>query len=393
MPGFTLEHLGIAVSDAAEAIALFEKLLGAKPYKVEIVEREGVRTYFLGDGAEVGAAPKLELLEALNDESPIARFIEKRGPGLHHVAFEVADIKAEMARLASLGFQLLSDEPKPGADDKSIVFLHPKSTGGVLVELCQSVEQPPQKISVPFNSGELATFVSGPEDAPPLVVLHAALGSTEMEMRRLTRLWEKDFRVYALDFMAHGDSDPFPSQELSLERFAENVITLLDSQDIPKAHLFGFSMGGSVALNAAYTYPDRFDRLSIHAHNVQWSELERDTMVGTMQSALDDPMSFWSKRLSQTHGAAHWRDLVERMIAFTTALPKKRFAVEELETIEHPTLVSTGDRDHFFGLGHSLMLHAALPNASLAVVPGSGHTIQTVTPESFTKMVTKYLLG
>lgn len=391
MPRFRLEHLGIAVSDAAEAVALFEKLLGVKPYKVETVEREGVRTYFIGDDGEADAAPKLELLEALNHESPVARFIEKRGQGLHHIAFEVDDIEAEMRRLAPLGFQLLSDEANPGADGKSIVFLHPKSTGGVLVELCQSAEQAPKQVAIPFKNGELAAFVSGPEDASPLVVLHAALGSTEMEMRRLTRLWEKDFRVYALDFMAHGASDPYHGHELSLEVFAENVIAVLDSRAIPKAHLFGFSMGGSVALYAAYKYPERFDRLAIHAHNVQWSDSEKDSMVGAMQSALDDPTSFWSKRLAQTHGEDHWTDLIERMIAFTSALPERRFEENSLATIAHHSLVSTGDSDQFFPLQHSLMLYSTLPNARLAVLPGIGHRIQTVEPKSFAEMVQQHL--
>ncbi len=391
MPGLTLEHLGIAVADASEATALFERLLGATPYKVETVEHEGVRTYFIGDGGDAGASPKLELLEAIRPDSPVAAFIEKRGPGLHHIAFEVEDIEGEMVRLASLGFQLLSDEAKPGADGKHIVFLHPKSTAGVLVELCQSVE--PEPIVVPFEDGNLAAFVSGPQDAPPVVVLHAALGSTIMEMRRLTRTWEKDFRVFALDFMAHGDSDAFDGQELSMERFATNVIALLDESGIDKANLFGFSMGGSVALYAAYKYPNRFNRLAIHAHNVQWNEHERDLMVGRMQSALNNPDSFWSKRLAETHGSGRWQDLVQRMIAFTTALPGKRFEQDDLAIISNPTLVSTGDSDRFFALRHSLNLYSSLPNASLAVLPGVDHPIQTVDAEPFAKMVTEHLLG
>ena len=144
MSRFTLEHLGIAVTDASEAVALFERLLGAKPYKVETVEHEGVRTYFFGDGGKAGSAPKLELLEPLGPESPVAKFLDKHGPGLHHVAFEVDDLEAEMERLASLGFRLLAHEPQTGADGKRIVFLHPKSTGGVLVELCQTMESKPE---------------------------------------------------------------------------------------------------------------------------------------------------------------------------------------------------------------------------------------------------------
>ena len=393
MPHFTLEHLGIAVTDASEAAELFEKLLGTKPYKVETVEHEGVRTYFIGDGGEPDAAPKLELLEALHPESPVAAFLEKRGPGLHHIAFEVDDIEAEMARLAALGFRLIADEPKAGADGKRIAFLHPKSTGGVLLELCQSVEVEPTQLAIPFKSGNLAAFVSGPEDAPPLVVLHAALGSSELEMRRLTRLWEKDFRVYALDFMAHGASESFDGHALSVEAFADNVLALLDTTGVEKAHMFGFSLGGGVALLAAHKHPERFDHLAIHAHNVQWIQTEAERMVGAMRSALDDPGSFWAQRLAQTHGENHWQDLVRRMITFTEPLPDHHFDQDDLASIAHPTLVSTGDRDRFSPLRHALNLYSTVPNGRLAVLPGVDHPIQTVEPESFARMVSDHLLG
>ncbi len=118
----------------ASANALFTKLFGKQPYKTEAVEREGVSTSFFQMGET-----KIELLEATNPDSAIAKFIEKKGEGIHHIAFEVEDIKAEMTRLEKEGFTLLSKEPQKGADNKLICFLHPKSTNGVLVELCQSV--------------------------------------------------------------------------------------------------------------------------------------------------------------------------------------------------------------------------------------------------------------
>lgn len=127
-----IEHLGIAVKNIADANRLFTALLGSAPYKAESVEREKVTTSFF----KVGES-KVELLEATDPASPIARFIEKNGEGIHHVAFEVEDIRAVMHRLKEEGFQLLSEEPKEGADNKLICFLHPKSTNGVLVELCQ----------------------------------------------------------------------------------------------------------------------------------------------------------------------------------------------------------------------------------------------------------------
>ncbi len=127
-----IEHLGIAVSDLAKAEEVYTRLLGAAPYKRETVEREGVITAFFQVGPN-----KIELLESTSPEGPIAKAIAKRGEGIHHVAFEVEDIRTEMARLKAEGFQLLSDEPKPGADNKLVCFVHPKSANGVLVELTQ----------------------------------------------------------------------------------------------------------------------------------------------------------------------------------------------------------------------------------------------------------------
>lgn len=129
-----IEHIGIAVKDLKESSALYEKLLGTTCYKTEEVPSEGVRTAFFKSGPN-----KIELLEATSANSPIARFLEKRGEGIHHIAFEVADLKAEISRLQNEGFTLINEIPKPGADQKMVVFLHPKSTGGVLVELCQDL--------------------------------------------------------------------------------------------------------------------------------------------------------------------------------------------------------------------------------------------------------------
>lgn len=129
-----VEHIGIAVQNLAAANALFSKLLNVEAYKQEAVESEGVTTSFFRKGET-----KIELLEATRPDSPIAKFLSTRGEGIHHLAFEVADIRAEIARLKAEGFTPLSEEPKRGADNKLVAFLHPKGTGGVLVELCQSI--------------------------------------------------------------------------------------------------------------------------------------------------------------------------------------------------------------------------------------------------------------
>jgi methylmalonyl-CoA/ethylmalonyl-CoA epimerase len=129
-----IEHLGIAVKSLEASNELFSKLFGATPYKSEAVESEGVTTSFFRMGES-----KIELLEATNSDSPIAKFIEKKGEGIHHIAFDVEDIHAEMKRLAAEGFTLLNAEPKKGADNKLVCFLHPKTTNGVLIELCQEI--------------------------------------------------------------------------------------------------------------------------------------------------------------------------------------------------------------------------------------------------------------
>jgi|SRR5215217_3424805 len=129
-----VEHIGIAVNDMAASIVLYEKLLNTNVYKTEIVETEQVKTAFLQTGPN-----KVELLEALSPDSAIANFLNKKGEGIHHIAFEVNDIVSEMTRLKNEGFILLSNEPKPGADNKLVCFVHPKSAGGVLVELVQTI--------------------------------------------------------------------------------------------------------------------------------------------------------------------------------------------------------------------------------------------------------------
>ena len=136
IPMKKIEHIGIAVSNLKQSNILFQKLLGVPPYKTESVESEAVITSFFKIGDN-----KIELLAATAEESPVARFISKRGEGMHHIAFEVENIVMEMQRMKKEGFTLLSETPTPGADNKLVCFLHPKSTNGMLVELCQEIKQ------------------------------------------------------------------------------------------------------------------------------------------------------------------------------------------------------------------------------------------------------------
>jgi methylmalonyl-CoA/ethylmalonyl-CoA epimerase len=129
-----IEHIGIAVKNLEVSNDLFEKLFGEAPYKQEEVLSEGVKTSFFKNGPN-----KIELLEATHADSPIAKFIEKKGEGIHHIAFDVEDIISEIARLQAEGFTVLNEVPKKGADNKLVAFLHPKGTNGVLIELCQEI--------------------------------------------------------------------------------------------------------------------------------------------------------------------------------------------------------------------------------------------------------------
>lgn len=129
-----VEHIGIAVKSLAESVPLFEKLLNSQCYKTELVESEKVNTAFFKKGET-----KIELLESTDVNGVISKFIEKKGEGIHHIAFDVENIETEMERLKNEGFTLLNEKPKPGADNKLVCFLHPKNTNGVLIELCQEI--------------------------------------------------------------------------------------------------------------------------------------------------------------------------------------------------------------------------------------------------------------
>ena len=130
-----IEHIGIAVKNLEASNNLYSKLFGALPYKTEMVESEHVNTSFFKVGDN-----KIELLEATSKDSAIARFIDKKGEGIHHIAFDVEDIEAEIIRLKNEGFRIINEVPKRGADNKLVAFLHPKSTNGVLIELCQEIK-------------------------------------------------------------------------------------------------------------------------------------------------------------------------------------------------------------------------------------------------------------
>jgi methylmalonyl-CoA epimerase len=368
----TLDHLGIAVRDPEAVARLFETLLGAGPYRQETIEREGVRTHFIRAGTA-----KLELLEALGSESPIAKHLEKRGEGLHHLAFEVNNVHAELARLKAAGFTPLSDTPRPGADGKLIFFLHPKDTHGVLIEFCQAIPAPLTPAYIPFRSSRLAVYEAGDPTRSAVLLLHGAAGATSLEIAPLLRKLETDYYVVALDFTGNGASEDLPDAPLSMTLFAENAAAALDALGISRAHVFGFSMGGAVALLLAWSRPERVGRLALHATNIFWdTELVRSVIARLDLSRLEARYPDAVRSIKEAHGLDRWPQLQTRLAAMMETLPTGELRGIDLNRITHPVLLSTGDKDELFGLDHTLRLREMLPDSTLAVLPGARHSME-----------------
>lgn len=179
-PMINLEHVGIAVDDASSSLAMIADVLLKSPYKSESLETDGVRTYFLPAGSA-----KLELLESLSTDSPIARFVRKRGPGLHHLAFEVDDIHGTHDRLVEAGVRVIDDAPRPGADGKLIFFVHPEDTGGVLFEFCQVSRSILTDIEIGDTGRRFRLRHAGRALSPPTLVVNDAFKNVEMLAARL----------------------------------------------------------------------------------------------------------------------------------------------------------------------------------------------------------------
>ena len=238
-----LEHLGIAVRDADAVAELLHALLGERPYKQETVAREGVRTHFIAAGTA-----KLELLEALGPESPVARYLEKRGEGLHHLAFEVDDAEAQMARARALGLTPLSDTPRPGADGKRIFFLHPKQTHGILLEFCQTA---PASLAdaAPVSEDGPAAHRFGTSANPPALL---AGGPDDAELLLpLARRLEMAFHSHAVVLDADGPPD-------------ETLAAALAPIGRP-VRVVGVGRAAAPALLTAAHHPDRVARLVLYA--------------------------------------------------------------------------------------------------------------------------------
>jgi methylmalonyl-CoA epimerase len=382
----SLEHVGLAVEDVQAVIETLDRLLGRRPYKAETVAAQQVRTHFL----DVGGT-KLELLDSLGEGSPVHRFLERRGEGVHHLAFEVADLAATLEQVRDAGFTVLQDAPEPGADDKRIAFVHPRDTHGVLVEFCetQAPDWTPRRIERP--DGPLALYERGDPNAPTLLLLHGAAGSTRLETAPLLRGLESRFHLLGLDLSGHGAS-PLPADgRLTMDRLVADVVAALDAVGVRSAHLFGFSLGSAVALRVAHRHPARVDRLALCAPNTSWTREQ----VSALQARLD-PTALRAEAPDRAERlAAEHQDLealLAALRAFVEPLPSQSARLHEtLSTVTTPTLVAGLDDDPMAPLDAVRAVHRALHAARLAVLPGTRHALSAVPVDLLTALLHRHL--
>ena len=382
-----VDHIGIAVEDAEAVTRLFNDLLSQTPYKTEDVASQGVRTHFIAAGST-----KLELLESLSPDSPVAKYLQKHKEGVHHLAFEVSNLQATWRRVKRLGYTPLG-EPQPGADKKSIFFLHPKETHGILIEFCQQEREALTPQWIPIKNEKLAYYELGTDHEEKVVVLHGAAGCTQMETELLARRLSATYHVIALDFASHGQSTAFKEIPYSPSLFVDNVYALFTHLDIQKAHLFGFSLGGFIALAFAKKYPELINKLAVHATNLIWDE----QLVTTMLKRLDhEGIKAKSKELvkylSAMHGEDHWVSLFERMKEYTIEL--RNFFAEYADVHQVPmhTLVTAVDKDDLFTVHSPVYLYDRLPHGTLAIIPGQRHALQNADLDQLVPLILRHFV-
>lgn len=365
-----LEHVGIAVDEVEPVLECFDDLLDLRPYKSESVPAQQVRTHFLD-----AASAKLELLESLDDGSAVHQFLDRRGEGLHHLAFEVDDLNATMQRLREADFALLSDLPQPGADDKRICFVHPKETHGVLVEFCDTTEAEWSPHQVSLHEGAVATYERGRRERPSLLLLHGAGGSTRHGLAPLMRQLESSFHLVGIDLPGHGASSLPPADTLTMDHFVTGVEAVLDSYKLSSASLFGFSLGSAVALQVADAHPDRINRLALFAPNAEWTPSLASTLNAQLNlDALAETAPERAADLRARH--EHPDTLFSMLRSFVETLPPQNDAMAAvLKSVAAPTLVAGVDEDPLFSVEATRDVYSALDNARLCILPGTRHSL------------------
>lgn len=264
----------------------------------------------------------------------------------------------------------------------------------MLIEFCQKQRAPLNLLKVPFKGGHLAYYEFGDKEAPPVVILHGAAGCTQMETELLARRLSSSYRVFALDFAGHGESDPLEDLHFAPSLFIDNVEALFDHLSLEKAHLFGFSLGGFIALAFAHRNPQRVQRLAIHAVNLIWDQRLVDLMLTRLdQDQIKQRSAELVQYLSDMHGEENWVTLFERMKTYTNEIRGHFDDFAGVEKTPVPTLVSAVDKDDLFTIDSPVYLYKHLPNSTLAILPGKRHALQNVDLDLLTPLIDRHFSG
>lgn len=339
-----LEHIGIAVSDPTRVRSLLSELLGLEAYKIETVESERIDTHFIGaDGV------KLELLETHDADSVIGRFLERRGGGIHHLAFEVERLETVLERASRLGLKPVNAEPKEGADGKRVFFLHPKETYGILIEICESDRFTGSKLTVPVPHGDVTVFRAGSEESFPILLFHDAGSSSLRDFAGVMALLEPYVQVLAFDAPGHGESSGRSPDSHFLQGAGKQALAVLDHLEIDEAVVAGTGVGAAAAAAVAVQDGSRVRGLAFIDPNFLTTDEEIASATRRAEEASGDAIPELASHLKETmHAAA-----------------ESAVSMEMVRDVSCPCLVCSmrpSDR------GRTLRLQEDLPDASLAVV-------------------------
>ena len=379
-----LEHVGIAVKEASDVEAMLDELFGFQSYKRETVADQHVQTTFIS-----AQSTKLELLESTAPESSLEKYLDRQGEGIHHLAFEVDDIYEAFAAVRELGLEPVEESPHEGADGKQIFFLHPRQTHGILIELCQATDPPLQPVSIPYRGESLATYRAGNPERPSIVILHGALGATELETRGLYEELAKDYSVVAIDFPGHGASDDIDELPLTMKALADAVTAVMDAVGLERSVIFGFSFAGNVGLTLAREHPDRVKRLISHGANPFWQSSQTPELFDPETIERNHPA--WAQRLDLVHGTQQWRRTATRLLSAAEGESGTLLTDEQIRAVNIPALITGGDRDPLTPLADTTRLFELLPNSQLAILPDTAHPFQHVDAHTYARHIRAFM--